>query len=835
MSSNQQPAQPPATVARPRHPDWEAELAHMHTTLELVSHTLEESNATKRSIDNEVHRLMETGDPDSSIDYADLSVNLLIQGSLALRLRNLTEAARKPYFARVDFREDNQEQPQSYYIGKMVLIRESDMRPVIIDWRAPVASLYYEERLGEAHYLAPRGDVRGTMSLKRQYTIEKAELRDLFDIDITTNDTFLQSYLGANADTRLKDIVSTIQAEQNRIIRADMWTPLIVQGAAGSGKTTIALHRIAYLVYTHEKTFKPEAFMIIAPNTLFLNYISEILPELGVDRVRQTTFEDFAMDLIGKRFRLRDPNEKLMLIAENRDPAWAERLATASRLKASTRYKILLDRFMDEMEQEMLPDRDFEILGEVLLTRTELLRLFTVEYRRWPVKNRLEEIRKHMVTAVKRRKDALWAKLDRECAAGIEAIKASEDSETEKRLQIIAAYDLRDERQAHLQKDISKTIAAYLSGILKPQPWDWYVRFIHWLGANAQNPDEAFAAEWTKGILSSSSAANRGLVGTPLGEYARRGDKRMQVEPSKGRVLKNRSASEPHAGGHIPELELLPGSRIASIELEDLAPLIHLRYRVQGLNEKIPVRHIVIDEAQDFSAFQLDVVRRIIPDSSFTILGDLCQGIHSYRSLSDWEEIRSQVFPDRRTELLTLEQSYRTTVEIMDAANEVSARMAIPGVPLAKPVIRHGETVRLQLHPPDFSMEKLSAILSNRLLELQGRGMKLMAVIGKTLEECRDLHRHMKRMVPGINLITGAEGEYNGGIMVVPAHLSKGLEFDAVLIADAGTHRYADSLMDAKLLYVAMTRAMHVLDIHCLGTPTVLLETLPSEGAEASA
>ena len=113
--------------------------------------------------------------------------------------------------------------------------------------------------------------------------------------------------------------------------------------------------------------------------------------------------------------------------------------------------------------------------------------------------------------------------------------------------------------------------------------------------------------------------------------------------------------------------------------------------------------------------------------------------------------------------------------------------------------------------------------------------MKLMAVIGKTLEECRDLHRHMKRMVPGINLITGAEGEYNGGIMVVPAHLSKGLEFDAVLIADAGTHRYADSLMDAKLLYVAMTRAMHVLDIHCLGTPTVLLETLPSEGAEASA
>jgi DNA helicase II / ATP-dependent DNA helicase PcrA len=790
----------------PRHPDWEPEQAHLQTTLALVSQTLGESRATKENIDREVHRLMETGDPDSSIDYADLSVNLMIQGSLALRLRNLTEAARKPYFARVDFREEGQANAQAYYIGKMVLIRESDMRPVIIDWRAPVASLYYEERLGEAHYQAPRGDVRGTMSLKRQYTIEDAALRDLFDIDITTNDTFLQSYLGANADTRLKDIVSTIQAEQNRIIRADMWTPLIVQGAAGSGKTTIALHRIAYLVYTHEKTFKPEAFMIIAPNTLFLNYISEILPELGVDRVRQTTFEDFAMDLIGKRFRLRDPNEKLMIIAENRNPAWAERLAAASRLKASTRYKMLLDRFMDEVELDMLPDRDFEILDEVLLTRDELVRLFTVEYRRWPVKNRLEEIRKHMVTAVRRRKDALWARLERACADRVEAIKLSSLPETDKRLGIINAYDERDERQARLHKDIQAGITAYLSGILKPQPWDWYARFLEWLGTHAENPDEAFVSAWSLGVL-----AGRPLQpeGADVDAFPAKGGK-----APKG----TRERPAPAVGSNMDK-----AVRVHSIELEDLAPLIHLRYRVHGLNEKIPVRHIVIDEAQDFSAFQLDVVRRIIPDSSFTILGDLCQGIHSYRSLSDWEEIRSQVFHDRRTEVLTLEQSYRTTVEIMDAANGISARMAIPGVPLAKPVIRHGEPVRLFRHEAGYGMQSLADTLAQRLRELQSRGMKLLAVIGKTLEECRELHRCMRKHMPDLNLITGAEGEYGGGAMVVPAHLSKGLEFDGVLIANAGSDRYQDTMMDAKLLYVAMTRAMHVLDIHCVGEPSVLL------------
>ncbi len=763
-------ASEPETAPLRRHPDWEPEVEHMRYTLDLVGQSLQESEKIKHGIDNEVKRLQETGDPDSSIDYVDLSVNLLIQGSLDLKLRNLQEASRKPYFARVDFQEDGSDHTEKYYIGKMVLIREDDMRPVIIDWRAPVASLYYEERLGDAHYLAPRGDVKGQMSLKRQYTIENAEMQNLFDIDITTNDTFLQSYLGANADNRLKDIVSTIQAEQNRIIRADMWTPLIVQGAAGSGKTTIALHRIAYLVYTHEKTFKPEAFMIIAPNTLFLNYISEILPELGVDRVRQTTFEDFAMDLIGKRFKLRDPNEKLMVLAENKDPVWAHRLAEASRLKASTRYKVLLDRFMDEMEKEMLPDRDFSILGEVLMSRAELVKLFTVEYRRWPVKNRLEELKKHMVTAAKRRKNALAAKVERDCQLLIEKIKAGEGSETDKRLQIIEAYDDRDQRHKTLQKDVSRIISDHLSGIMKPQAFDWYKRFVEWLAENAADADEAFVAEWSAKVLA---------------------DKK--------------------------------------IELEDLAPLIHLRYRVHGLDEKIPVRHIVVDEAQDFSAFQFDVIRRIVPDSSFTILGDLCQGIHSYRSLSNWQEIQEQVFHDRRSEVLTLEQSYRTTVEIMDAANLVAERMNIPGVKKAIPVIRHGEVVTVRMHGPEDAGKPIAGIISARMKELMGKGMKLLAVIGKTLEECRDLHKLLVKDIPELRLITGAEGEYGGGVMVVPAHLSKGLEFDGVILADASASRYTENLIDAKLLYVALTRAMHVLDIHSFGEPSPLLAGLPVE------
>lgn len=748
------------------HPDWQAECLHFSSTLQSVRSELDESIKDKQRIDDEIQRLKETGDPDSSIDYSDLSVGVLLQGSLSLRLRRLHEALKKPYFARMDFQQSGWDIVEKYYIGKMILIRESDMRPIIIDWRAPVATLYYEGRLGKASYTAPKGVVEGELSLKRQYTIDNAVLKGMFDIDITTNDDFLQAYLGANADNRLKDIVSSIQAEQNRIIRADMWTPLIVQGAAGSGKTTIALHRIAYLVYTYEKTFTPEAFMIIAPNALFLNYISEILPELGVDRVRQTTFESFAMELLRRHYVMQDTNEKLTILAENRNPVLAGKITEASRFKASMRFKHLIDLFMDEAEKNMLPDRDFCLVDEVIISRDELVRLFTVEYRRWSVKNRLQEVRKHIVNAVAQKMEYLTRKIERLCLAQIARIKSPETTrtETEKRLMIIVAYEERDDKLQKLKRDSSKAISSYLSGILKPKAHDWYQLFLEWLLKRAENSVEVFAAEWSLKIL----------------------------------------------GGR-------------KVEVEDLAPLIHIHYRVFGINEKIRVRHIVIDEAQDFSAFQIDAVRSIVPDSSFTLLGDLSQGIHSYRSLSDWNEIQTQVFTDRRSVILTLEQSYRTTVEIMEAANRVSARMAIAGVPPAVPVIRHGDEVKICKHSPDTSVETMARLFSNRLKELKSKGMKLLAVIGKTGEECLSLYRLIVEEIPELILIRGTEDEYSGGIMVVPAHLSKGLEFDAVIISDACENKYNSGLTDSKLLYVAMTRAMHILDIHSIGEPSSLL------------
>jgi DNA helicase-2/ATP-dependent DNA helicase PcrA len=298
--------------------------------------------------------------------------------------------------------------------------------------------------------------------------------------------------------------------------------------------------------------------------------------------------------------------------------------------------------------------------------------------------------------------------------------------------------------------------------ILKKQAFEHYKDFILYLRDTASNETESYAAEWSQKVLSSSR-----------------------------------------------------------IETEDLAPIIYIKYRIHGIDEKIPVRHIVIDEAQDFSAFQIYVIKKIIKDSSFTILGDLCQGIHSYRSLKSWEELMDGVFTDRRSKLLTLEQSYRTTIEIMDAANIVVKKMAIPNVPEAKPVFRHGDPVAFI---KDNSESEREENIADRIEELTQKGMGLIAVIAKTAEECELLHYGLKKRIPDITLITGAEGEYRGGIMVVPAYLAKGLEFDAVILSDVSYNKYSLLDMDAKLLYVAMTRAMHIMDIHYTEKISPLLE-----------
>ena len=754
------------------HPSYTEELDRVNATLEYVDKSLDSTTKRKETLDRNVESTKKHFNTESSQNYIDLMVNSILQGSAGLKLRNLVAAKSKPYFSRVDFKEAGKDKAEKLYIGKMALMRDEDQEMVIIDWRAPVANLYYEERLGDATYSCPDGVIKGKLQLKRQFTINSGILENIFDIDVTTIDELLQSSLGANAENRLKEIVSTIQAEQNHIIRADMWKPLIVQGAAGSGKTTIALHRIAYLIYTHRNSFKPENFMIIAPNKLFLNYISEVLPELGVEKVSQSTFEDFAAEIIGKKLRIRDQNEKIAVFVNNNITREQVRrnvlLKKTARLKASMLFKKVLDEYIAKVERSFIPREDFKLGSIVLYKYDEINKLFLEDYKTWPFLQRLDEIRKNLSNRLKTKKTAIVNQLYEEYELKLSELKLMEESDKRQKL-IIDAINEKDEMIRNVETYAKKAVNSYIAKISKVSVMEYYKDFI-------LNDDN----------------------------YSR--------------YMEGRAEKELVEFSRMHSADILKAD---FVELEDLAPVIYIKYRIFGKIEKIPVRHIVIDEAQDFSVFQIYVLRKIIKDSSFTILGDLSQGIHSYRGIRDWNDIIKYVFDDRDSELLILEQSYRTTVEVMEAANKVIGRSKNKNLVPAKPVIRHGEHVVVK---SKNSIKEIAADIDVRLNELKDSGYKSAAIICKTLDECNSMFSYLKTNGEKPYVITGKEDKYRGGVVVIPSYLAKGLEFDVVLIANADAMNYQEDELDIKLLYVAMTRPLHRLYIYYSGEISPLIE-----------
>lgn len=756
-----------------KHSAYEEELKRLEDTLVYVNKSLDDMTSRNETLTQKVEYTKKHYNSESSQDYVELMVNTMMQSSVELKLRNLITAKSKPYFSRIDFIEEGKVESEKLYIGKMSLLKEENQEIVIVDWRAPIANLYYEERLGDAAYNCPDGNIQGQLMLKRQFTIENGELKGIFDIDVTTNDEFLQSYLGANADNRLKDIVSSIQAEQNQIIRSDMWTPLIIQGAAGSGKTTIALHRIAYLIYTYEKDFKPENFMIIAPNKFFLNYISEILPELGVEKVKQTTFEEFAQEIIGKKQKVKEPNEKLMLFVDYNTTEEQKKvndlLKEATGFKASMMFKELLDDYIEIIEGSFIPKEDFKLDNFVLFKYEEINNLFINQYKRLPIVKRLEEIKKHLSNRLKTRKDAIINQLQQECDMTIMRLKLlMEDGEQRKKL-IIETIDKKDDIVNKFQKYASSAVKEYIAKISKLNAMDYYKDLIL---------NEVLFNKLTEGRID-------GGVSEFLREYTKK-------------ILNS-----------------------GFVDIEDFAPIVYLKYKIHGVDEKINVKQIIIDEAQDFSVFQLYVLKKII-NSSFTIFGDLSQGIHSYRGVKDWNDVKSKVF-DGKSNFLTLEQSYRTTVEITEAANTVIEKLKDSKLIPSKPVFRHGEKVKV-IKCKD--LKDIVLDMEQKIKEFKNDGYKTIAIVCKTLEEGKELLEYFKGSKNRPYMLTGDEKVYKGGVVIVPSYLAKGLEFDAVMIANAGKLEYGGNELDIKLLYVCMTRPLHKLYVYYHDELSTLLESV---------
>ncbi len=707
---------------------------------------------------------------DSSQSYISILVNAKLLEDLERNYESLVRYRRKPYFARIDFKQEGHEKKDKLYIGKMTLYKPEWEVPMIIDWRSPVASVYYEGRLGELSYKTQTETVRGELSLKRQYTINDGQLTGIMDIDITATDTFLQASLEANADNRLKDIVSTIQSEQNAIIRADIERPLVVQGVAGSGKTTIALHRIAYLIYTYSNSFDPENFMIIAPNRLFLNYISEVLPELGVDKVKQTTFIDYILELIGNKYKLIDPSNKLISII-NDNSHTSDVIKKISAFKGSLSYKAVIDNYIKKLEYSFVPEEDFALGDITIMSSREIKKAFIKDYQSLPLYQRIVEVKKSLTNRLNINKKNILSEIEDHYDKKIENIRHFEAESEERRQKLIALIDKRDKEIHDIKKSTKSLVAGYIEKFPKADLFFYYKDII---------ANEAVLEECSLGKISN--------------------DFIKAVCTYSAEILESKH-----------------------IEFEDLAALAYLKYRVFGFDKKIDIKYVVIDEAQDFSHFQFYALKKIFNTELFTILGDLSQGIHSYRAIKNWDTVLNKIFNKDKSQYLTLEQSYRTTIEIMELANKVISKAPVEGLILAKPVVRHGE--QPEVRNLKTSEEIISAVES-KVREYKKDGFHSIAIIGKTLKECNKIYKSIiKKTDFNIKLLDEKDSIYSSDVVVVPSYLAKGLEFDAVIIINLD-EAYTKDELDLKLLYVAMTRALHRMSIYYKDTTIQVLDEI---------
>lgn len=656
-----------------------------------------------------------------------------------VRREKLSKALGEPYFGRLDFEAEG-EQQQALYLGKHGAENEKTGELLVIDWRAPVASLFYSFTGGDetATYDSPDGEVSGTVFLKRNLVVRQQELQRVVDTYVKGSDhlpvadEFLLYRLGENKDNRLRDIVSTIQSEQDRIIRAAKNTALVIQGVAGSGKTTVALHRLAFLLYQYREQVRAEKMIIFAPNRMFLDYISGVLPELGVGDIQQKTFTDWALDLLEHEVKPSPQEETYSFWFGTGGKRLSADSPAPGRYKGSTAFMGLLDELLTYYENHHLPEADFEPYENAMLPAATIHHWYKVENRHYPLSKR----RERTLARIKR-----WLEMELD--------------------------NIGDpKRKKEQRKAAMSRLRAYQKSWTDPSPFQFYSE-----------------------ILNKSAKRTLPLPGELLNQIP--------------------AAIREESNKRWKKKEVL---------WEDLAPLIHIRNRFKGIERSMMFDHVVIDEAQDFSPFQIVLLKQYTPSESFTILGDLSQGIHAYQGIESWDEFL-EAFDSERSAYFQLDRSYRSTMEIIYFANSILKASEILFLE-AVPVFRSGDKVkRLSLSAGQTS-QALPAIITQLKSD---NTLQTIAVLTRDDERSETVHQELTEAGLQASLIHAGLSEYEGGLSVLPVYLAKGLEFDAVILIDVDDHHYPSNSLDAKLLYVGATRALHSLWIVYEGTSSPLL------------
>ncbi|GAB3637351.1 UvrD-helicase domain-containing protein [Hymenobacter arcticus] len=633
----------------------------------------------------------QSGMDDADMVAADQSINrMAFTGEAAVaRKRRLLKLGQSPYFGRIDFAAPGQA-AAPVYIGVYSFFDEQQRQNLIYDWRAPISSLFYDYELGEATYATPSGPVAGTIALKRQYRIRDGQLEFVLENDVNIHDDVLQRELAKASDDKMRNIVATIQRDQNAVIRNETASVMVIQGVAGSGKTSIALHRIAFLLYRYRDTIMARDVLIISPNKVFADYISNVLPELGEEHIPELGMEELAADLLGFQHPFQTFFEQVAALLETPDPAFVERI----QFKSSAEFLRQLNQYLLHVENNYFTGNELR-LGRLVVPLPFIQGRFKA-YHRVPLLKRAPLVAQDVRTYV------------------------------------------RDATQRKLTGAEKSIIGEAIPRMFKfSQVLDFYRDFYRWLGR--------------------------------------------------------------------PEL-LRYDPQQRTLEYADVFALIYLRLRLEGLSAYEHVKHLVVDEMQDYTPVHYAVLARLFSCRK-TILGDVNQTVNPYSASS--AETVERVFP--QAEIVQLHRSYRSTVEITAFAQRITPN------PDLLPLERHGRPPLVARYESPAAERQA---IEQLVIAFRSSGQHALGIICKTQRQAAALHQALQ--VPGVQLLTAESTVFKEGVLITTAYLAKGLEFDEVVVPFANAETYK-TVVDKGLLYVACTRAMHQLTLTHVGALTPFL------------
>lgn len=725
-----------------------AELTHYNEILKVI---LEQLDDAKKNNSKSIEALKETnrdmwenashsaddfdGAAQLSYFYQPLASNTFAIESSAEKIELLKRLLQSAYFARIDFCSESKEQYEKVYIGRGTLFNDQEQKIIIYDWRSPIASLFYRFETGKAHYDAPIGSISGDIGLKRQYEIKKRVFEYFFDADVQIADEFLRKMLSGNTSSKMKTIVETIQKDQDIAIRDVTHDLLMVQGIAGSGKTSIALHRVAYLKYQGLLSRKSSDIIILSPNTLFEQYISNVLPELGEDEVNSVVFDDLVMgSLPDKRIFQSRYNQTEMLISCTSSTTKALKKQSIE-FKMSKAFARILNRYADSLPTSHIIFPDIVYDGKTAFTGL-YLKDRLLQMKGSSLAEKLTHLRQHIFDKIHEMRKDRMPKLLRQ---------AREEPEH--------PFDW-EEYARELSIEESTLLAQKVDEFVKLDAITLYKKIIN-----------------TNGLLLSLSA---------------------DIE------LPN----------NIEEILTYSRKQFAEpmLQNEDALAVTYLQLLISTNDTYRNIRQVVVDEAQDYYDFHFEILKRLFPNARYTILGDINQTIEKQESMSLYERI-TEILQPCSSCLMVMNKSFRCTKEILS----FSMQFLDDGT-VFESFNRNGDIP--QVIKAD-SIDLLDEKIIEEVIYSKNQGYGSIGIICKDARQAEVLYMRLKNKL-SLHLVRSGESQNTAGAFIIPITMSKGMEFDSVLIYGVEKKQY-HSVDDKKLLYIASTRALHRLNLFYTG------------------